>query len=96
MKTKKKIPSYLKLSSFQTVGQKCLVEWMKTNNVKIIELAFSVQVSFLNASRWVHGKCIPRIERAFKIEELTDGHVDSKMWLTPISKPLKGPRNAKK
>jgi transcriptional regulator with XRE-family HTH domain len=63
--------------------------WMKEHGVSIYEMAKLLGVDRHNVRFWLHGKNLPGLVVAFRIEKATNGEVPAAAWLgTELGKRL--------
>lgn len=64
-----------------------LMAWCEANDISIGAIARAVGVSYVAASLWATGRCLPHLVNAYKIERITHGGVPVSSWLgTEVAK----------
>ena len=58
-----------------------LKRWMEVNSRRVKELAEALGLQWKTLENWVHGRCMPPLVWAFKIELYTKGEVAASSWL---------------
>jgi len=78
-------------------GIKRLLDWMKTNNITINKVAVGLGVHYQLVWEWLHGNRTPSLEKAVKLQHLTERKVSCQDWISESpKKPTKGKANANK
>ena len=64
-----------------TTSDTALARWLYRNQMSAFAFAGKLRMNPQTVRQWIHGKVLPSLCAAFKIDELTKGEVPPSSWL---------------
>lgn len=81
-------PGTLKVSKRPVINTP-LKSWMEKKSILVTQAAEEMGLSWKTLENWMHGRCMPPLVWAFKIELWTEGKVPASSWLgTDLGKEI--------
>lgn len=72
-----------------TLGRKLLKEWMSARDMTINDFILEAKLHYRIAWAWIYGASSPSLKMAVLIEDITEGYVPVRSWLSLLeTKPV--------